>query len=226
MFRGAQYVFSMKKRFERRYPMGIRGQNRTEIFGDRLSMLPSFRGRRFASQPIAYNEPNSIAAKSSQMKEPAVAGVIDEKLKELGIELPTAPSPVAAYVGWVRTGNLAVVSGQLPMLEGKMIYSGRVGDSCSEDDGVEAAKICAINCLAQLKNALGGDLDRVRQFVRLEGYVQCEAGFHNQPKIVNGASNLIVSVFGDKGRHSRVSLGMHELPLDAAVEIAIWVEVE
>lgn len=149
----------------------------------------------------------------------------ESRLANLGIHLPVPPAPVASYVPWVRTGQLIVVSGQLPILDGKLIMTGKVGGEIHEEQGAEAARQAAINAIAQLKAAVN-ELSKVRRIVRLEGYVASAPGFHHQPKVVNGASDLMVAVFGERGQHSRVSIGAFELPLGAPVEIALWAEVE
>lgn len=157
-----------------------------------------------------------------------MAGRIETRLKELDIVLPAAPAPVAAYVGWLRTGNIMVTAGQLPVEDGKMVYQGRVGEECTEEDGIKAARICVINCLAQLQAALASEdkeLDAITRIVRLEGYVHSAPGYYNQPKVINGASQLLVDVFGEVGRHTRVALGIYALPLNAAVEVCLWAEV-
>lgn len=148
-----------------------------------------------------------------------MAGLIEARLTELGIELPAAASPVANYVPYVITGNLVFVSGQVPMAGGELQLPGRVGDDVSAEDGQKAARICALNLLAQLKAATGGDLDRVTKVVRLGGFVNSAANFTGQPQVINAASDLMVDVFGDKGRHARAAVGCPALPLGAAVEI-------
>jgi enamine deaminase RidA (YjgF/YER057c/UK114 family) len=150
---------------------------------------------------------------------------VDDKLKELGIELPTPPTPVAAYVPVVQTGNLCFVSGQLPMKDGRLMAVGHVPNTCDEPKAIEGAKLCAINILAQLKAHLGS-LDRIKRVVRINGFVQSERGFLNQPQVINGASEFLVAVLGDKGKHSRAAVGVAELPMDASVEIDAIVEVE
>jgi enamine deaminase RidA (YjgF/YER057c/UK114 family) len=150
---------------------------------------------------------------------------IEDKLTEMGIELPSPPAPVAAYVPVVQTGNLVFLSGQLPVREGRMTTSGAVPDHCSVEDAKEGARLTAINILAQLKAHLGS-LDRVRQFVRLNGFIQSEAGFLRQPEVLNGASELIGEVFGEKGKHTRIAIGVFELPLNATIQIDAIVEVE
>jgi len=149
---------------------------------------------------------------------------IDQKLQEMGIQLPTPPAPVAAYVPVVQTGNLCFVSGQLPMQEGRLMATGCVPSATSVEDATEGAKLCAVNILAQLKAHLGS-LDRVKKIVRLNGFVQSDNGFYNQPKVMNGASEFMVQVFGEAGKHSRTAVGAKELPMDASVEVDAIVEV-
>ena len=148
-----------------------------------------------------------------------MAGTVEKKLAELGIVLPEPVSPVANYVPFVRAGNFMVVSGQLCLdAEGKLVAKGQLGGGVSIDDAVKAARACAINILAQLKAALG-DLDKIARVVRLGGYINSAPGFPDGPKVMNGASDLMVAVFGDKGRHARTTVGVAALPLDAAVEV-------
>ena len=152
-------------------------------------------------------------------------GAVEKKLAELGITLHTAASPVANYVGFVRTGNLLVVSGQLCLdAEGKLVAKGQLGGAVSVEDGQKAARACAINLLAQLKAALG-DLDKISRVVRLGGFINSAPGFADGPKVMNGASDLMVAAFGDKGRHARTTIGVAALPLDAAVEVEAAFEV-
>lgn len=149
---------------------------------------------------------------------------IESRLSELGIALPPAPAGVGAYAPWVRTGNLVITSGQLPWRDGKLAYTGKLGAEVSIEQGFEAARICAINAIAQLKSAVG-DLDRISQIVRLEGFVHSAPGFHEHPKVLNGASELFLAVFGERGKHARTALGINEMPLNAAVQIAVIAEV-
>lgn len=144
-------------------------------------------------------------------------GQIDARLAELGVTLPDAPVPAANYVPTVRTGNLVFVSGQISMGPDGMI-KGVLGADMAVEAGAAAAKVCAMNMLAQLKAALGGDLDRVVRIVKLLGFVNSAPGFGDQPKVVNGASDFLVAVFGDKGRHARSAVGA-SLPFGVAVEI-------
>jgi enamine deaminase RidA (YjgF/YER057c/UK114 family) len=148
-----------------------------------------------------------------------MAGTVEKKLAELGMVLHTAASPVANYVGFVRTGNLLIVSGQLCIdAEGKLIAKGKLGGDVSTEDGQKAARGCGLNVLAQLKAALG-DLDKVTRVVRLGGFINCKPEFVDGPKVMNGASDLMVTAFGEKGRHARTTVGVASLPLDAAVEV-------
>lgn len=148
-----------------------------------------------------------------------MAGQIDARLKELGITLPEPPAPRANYVGYVVTGNLIFTAGQVPLRDGKIEFVGKLGRDMTEEQGYEAAKLCAINVLAQVKLALGGDLDRVVRCVKLTGFVNSTLDFTDQPKVVNGASDLIVAVLGDKGKHARSAVGMAALPMGVAAEV-------
>jgi enamine deaminase RidA (YjgF/YER057c/UK114 family) len=154
-----------------------------------------------------------------------MAQMVEGKLKELGIVLSTPPSPVANYVGFVRTGSLLVVSGQLCFgADGKLVAKGKLGEGVSVEDGQKAARACALNLLAQVKAALG-DLDNVVRVVRLGGFINAAPTFVDGPKVMNGASDLMVEVFGDKGRHARTTVGVAALPIDAAVEVEGLFEV-
>lgn len=148
------------------------------------------------------------------------AGTIDARLLELGIDLPPPPAPVANYVAYVVENGFAYIAGQIPFRDGSLIYPGKVPTDVTVEQGREAAKQCAINIIAALKGACDGDLDRVRQCMRLEGVVASADGFNQQPAIVNGASDFMVEVFGDAGRHTRTAVGVKELPLNASVEIS------
>jgi enamine deaminase RidA (YjgF/YER057c/UK114 family) len=154
-----------------------------------------------------------------------MTGRIDARLTELNISLPTASAPAANYVPVVIAGNLAFVSGQVPVLQGEFKYLGKVGVDLNVEQGQQAARLCALNIIAQLKLALGGDLDRVRRCVKVGGFVNCESGFGEQPKIINGASDLFVAVFGDAGRHARFAVGTNALPFNVAVEVDAVFEV-
>lgn len=151
---------------------------------------------------------------------------VEAALGRLGIELPAAPKPVASYVPFVRAGNLLFVSGQLPSQGGKVQVTGVVGDGgLSVEEGAKAARLCAINALAVLKDACGGDLEKVVRIVRLGVFVASVNGFTGQPAVANGASELMAAVFGDKGKHARAAVGVNTLPLGAAVEVEVVAEV-
>ena len=148
-----------------------------------------------------------------------MAATVEQRLLDMGVQLPTPAAPAANYVPFVITGNLVFVSGQVTMLNGELQYVGTVGDDFSVEDGYQAARICAINLLAQLKEACGGDLGRVKQVVKLGGFVNCTADFTDQPKVINGASDLIAEAFGDAGKHARFAVGAPSLPLGVGVEV-------
>ena len=152
-------------------------------------------------------------------------GLIDKRLAEIGLTLPTPAKPVANYVPWVRTGNLVFISGQGPLADGKLLYQGRLPDTVSIEDGQKSARLCAVNVLAQLREALGGDLDRVTRVVKLVGFVNAAPDFADHPKVINGASDLMVVVFGDKGRHARSAVGSPSLPFNISVEVEAIIEV-
>lgn len=152
-------------------------------------------------------------------------GVIETRLKELGIELPDAPAPAANYVPTVRTGNLLFVSGQVPKDEAGLIV-GKLGDGFSIEDAQRAARICALNLIAQARAACDGDLDRVTRVVKLVGFVNATGDFEHHPQVINGASDLMVEIFGDKGRHARSAVGSSSLPFQIAVEVEAIFEIE
>jgi enamine deaminase RidA (YjgF/YER057c/UK114 family) len=150
----------------------------------------------------------------------------DQRLIELGIELPHPPQGVGAYVPWIRTGNLIITSGQLPWKNGEIAYAGKCGKEFQIVEGYQAARLCAVNALAQLKQAVGHDWTQLVRIVRVEGYVHTAPGFRGHPDVLNGASELFNRVFGDAGIHVRVALGIAEMPLNAAVQIVVWAEVK
>lgn len=154
-----------------------------------------------------------------------MAGKIDKRLEELGIALPEPAAPVANYVATVKTGKLIFVSGQVPVVAGEFKYVGKLGAGLSVEDGQAAARLCGINILAQLKLALDGDLDRVSRVVKLGGFVNSAPDFTQQPQVINGVSDLMVEVFGDKGRHARAAVSAGALPVGVAVEVDAVVEV-
>lgn len=154
-------------------------------------------------------------------------GNIEKKLAELGIALPPAAAPVANYIPTVRTGNLLICSGQVSAIaNGGEAIRGKIGLEISLEKGQEAARICVINLLAQAKAALDGNLDRIRRCVRLGGFINAVPTFGELPRVMNGASDLMVAVFGEAGRHSRTTVGVAELPFDASVEVEALFEVD
>ena len=144
---------------------------------------------------------------------------IESRLKELGLVLPEASTPAANYIPWTRSGTLIFISGQIPRKDGKPAFLGKLGQNLSPEEGSDAAKTCALSLIAHLREACGGDLDRVTRIVKLTGFVNSAPDFVDQPKVVNGASDLFVAVFGDKGRHARSAIGTAALPLGVAVEV-------
>ncbi len=150
---------------------------------------------------------------------------VEARLAELKLELPTPPAPVANYVRCVRVGNLVFVSGHGPTRDGAYLFQGKVGAERTVEEGCEAAKLVMLNCLASLKQELG-DLDRVKRVVKLLGMVNCTPDFGDQPKVINGASDLLVALYGENGRHARSAVGMGSLPSGITVEIEMIVEVE
>ncbi len=153
-----------------------------------------------------------------------MTGTVEKKLAELGIVLAEPTAPVANYVPFVRTANLLMVSGQICLADGKLVAKGQLGASVSVEDGQKAARACAVNILAQVKAALG-DLDKVLRVVRLGGFVNSAAGFSDGPKVMNGASDLMVAAFGERGKHARTTVGVSALPLDAPIEVEGMFEV-
>ncbi|MDG1466872.1 MAG: RidA family protein [Alphaproteobacteria bacterium] len=152
--------------------------------------------------------------------------MIDQRLKELNIELDDASVPAGSYVPYVITNNLVFISGQLPFIDGNLTIKGKVGDNVSLDDAVKMSEACAKALLSQLKAACNGNLDKVNKVVKLGGFVSSAPNFTDQPKVINGASDLIVNIFGDKGKHSRFAVGVAALPLDVPVEIDGVFEIE
>ncbi len=148
--------------------------------------------------------------------------MIEEKLKALGITLPIPPTPAGSYIPAIKTGNLLFISGQIPMEEGKVLFTGKVTDDNLET-AQKSAKMCAINLLAQIKRELGS-LDKVTKIVRLSGFVNSDVEFYQHPKVINAASDLFFEIFGDKGKHSRIAIGVACLPLNSMTEIDAVIE--
>jgi enamine deaminase RidA (YjgF/YER057c/UK114 family) len=155
-----------------------------------------------------------------------MAGTVEKRLADMGVSLPAPSTPVANYVPFVRTRNVLVCSGQICFdADGKLVAKGKLGGAVSVEDGQKAARACAINLLAQVKAAIG-DLDKVVRVIRLGGFINSTPDFVDGPKVMNGASDLMVAAFADKGRHARTTVGVAVLPLDAAVEVEASFEVE
>lgn len=151
--------------------------------------------------------------------------VAEARLAELGLELPPTRLAIGEYVGYVQVGNLLFVSGHGPIVNQQPAYTGKVGLDLDVEQGAAAAQLVMLNALKTVKNAIG-DLDRVRRVVKLLGFVNSAPGFHNQPRVIDGASKLLVAMYGERGRHARSAVGMAELPLNIAVEIEMILEVE
>ncbi len=144
---------------------------------------------------------------------------VETRLAAIGLTLPSASAPAGNYVPYVVSGNLVFISGQIPMIDGKPAMQGRIGADYTAEQGVSAAQLCGLALIAQLREACGGNLDRVKRCVKLTGFVQCTPEFTDQPKVVNGASDLMVAAFGDVGRHARAAVGSNALPRGVAVEV-------
>ena len=152
--------------------------------------------------------------------------IFEENIKKLDLKIPDLPSPLANYVPYKVSDNTVYVSGQGPVIDGKIIYSGKVGNEISQEEGVKAAELCCINIIAALKSSINGDWYRLDTFLKLGGFVNCDNDFSDQPKIINGASDLLVNIFGDKGRHSRFAVGSNALPLNISVEIDAIIKIK
>ena len=155
-----------------------------------------------------------------------MTNIIDNKLKELNIVLDEASKPAGSYVPYVISDNLVFISGQLPFINGSITIKGKVGSEVSVEDGIKMAEICAKALLSQLKSACNGNLDKVKRVIKLGGFVASDPNFIDHPKIINGASDLIVKIFGDNGKHSRFAVGVASLPLNTPVEIEGIFEIE
>ena len=152
--------------------------------------------------------------------------IFEENIKKLDLKIPDLPSPLANYVPYKVSDNTVYVSGQGPVIDGKIIYSGKVDNEISQEEGVKAAELCCINIIAALKSSINGDWNRLDTFLKLGGFVNCDNDFSDQPKIINGASDLLVNIFGDKGRHSRFAVGSNALPLNISVEIDAIIKIK
>lgn len=154
-----------------------------------------------------------------------MGGDVEQRLKALGVTLPAPAAPIASYLPYIVTGRFVYISGQLPRALNGPEIRGKLGDELTVEDGRKAARLCALNVLAQLKAACAGDLDRVVRCVKLGGFVNAAPEFQDHPQVINGASDLIVAIFGERGRHTRFAVGASSLPLDAAVEIDAVFEI-
>jgi len=152
--------------------------------------------------------------------------LFEENIKNLGLNIPELPKALANYVPYKLVGNTIYISGQAPAQNGEIIYRGKVGSDITVEDGIEAAKLCVINIIAAVKKGLDGDWDKLDSFVKLTGYVNCQDNFTDQPKVINGASDMLVDIFGEQGRHARVAVGSNALPLGIAVEIDAIVQLK
>ena len=151
--------------------------------------------------------------------------VVSEKLKQLNIELPKAPDPVGSYVAFKKIGNLLYISGQLPIGADSKIIKGKIGKDLTLEDGQKASKLCVINILAQASKAMNGNLDKIKNCIKITGFVNSTDDFFDQPKVINPASETLSSIFGDKGKHARAAVSTNSLPLGAAVEIDAIFEI-
>ena len=152
--------------------------------------------------------------------------LFEENIKNLGLNIPELPKALANYVPFKIVGKTMYISGQAPVRNGEMIYKGKVGSDITIEEGIEAAKLCVINIIAAVKTGLGGDWSKLDCFVKLTGFVNCQDSFTDQPKIINGASDLLVEIFGDQGRHTRVAVGSNALPLGISVEIDAIIQLK
>lgn len=150
--------------------------------------------------------------------------MLQERLKELNIVIPEVAKPLAAYVPAVRTGDLVYTSGQLPISENNIIYQGKIGTDLTVEEGKAAARLCVINCLAAVTTC--ADLESIDRIIKITGYIQCNPDFYEQAVVLNGASQLLEDIFGEKGKHSRVAIGVSSLPLNAACEIEMIVKLK
>ena len=150
----------------------------------------------------------------------------EENIMQLGINIPDIPAPLANYVPYKVSDNVVYVSGQGPVLNGDLMYKGKVNLDISIEDGIKAAELCCINIIAALKKSINGDWNRLDSFLKLGGFVNCKDDFYDQPKIINGASNLLVKIFGDQGRHARFAVGSNALPMNISVEIDAIIKIK
>ena len=152
--------------------------------------------------------------------------IFEENIKQLGIEIPDMPNALANYVPYKLSDSIVYVSGQAPVMNGKLIYKGKVGNDISIEDGIKAAELCCINIISVLKKSINGDWNKLDNFLKLGGFVNCNSDFVDQPQIINGASDLLVKVFGEQGKHSRFAVGSNSLPMNISVEIDAIIKIK
>ncbi len=152
--------------------------------------------------------------------------MFEENIKQLGIEIPDMPAALANYVPFKVSDSIVYVSGQAPVKNGKLIYKGKVGKDISIDEGIKAAELCCVNIIAALKKSINGDWNRLETFLKLGGFVNCNNDFYDQPKIINGASDLLVNIFGEQGKHARFAVGSNSLPMNISVEIDAIIKIK
>tara|TARA_Y100000996_G_C22021610_1_gene437003 strand:- start:38 stop:496 length:459 start_codon:yes stop_codon:yes gene_type:complete len=152
--------------------------------------------------------------------------MFEENIKKLGIDIPDMPAPLANYLPFKVSDNLVYVAGQGPMKNGELVYKGKVGKDISVDEGIKAAELCCINIIAALKKSIDGNWNRLDSFLKLGGFVNCDESFYDQPKIINGASDLLVNIFKDQGKHSRFAVGSNTLPMNISVEIDAIIKIK
>ena len=152
--------------------------------------------------------------------------VFEENIKQLGIEIPDMPNALANYVPYKLSDSIVYVSGQAPVMNGELIYKGKVGNDISIEDGIKAAELCCINIISVLKKSINGDWNKLDNFLKLGGFVNCNSDFVDQPQIINGASDLLVNVFGEQGKHSRFAVGSNSLPMNISVEIDAIIKIK
>ena len=152
--------------------------------------------------------------------------LFEKNIKDLGLIISEPPAAVANYVPFMVVDNLIYVSGQAPIHNGEIIYKGKIGEEISEEDGILAAELCCLNIIAALRKSINGDWNKLDNFVKLGGFVNCKDNYTNQPKIINGASDLLVSIFGEKGKHTRFAVGSNSLPMNISVEIDAIIKIK
>lgn len=152
--------------------------------------------------------------------------MFEENIKQLGIEIPDMPAALANYVPFKVSDSIVYVSGQAPVKNGELIYKGKVGKDISIDEGIKAAELCCVNIIAALKKSINGDWNRLETFLKLGGFVNCNNDFYDQPKIINGASDLLVNIFGEQGKHARFAVGSNSLPMNISVEIDAIIKIK